>query len=202
MMNNMFARGGVALATAGALVAATPALAGWKVVPQGQRTQVAKSAMSVSPADPWNRNTKRPSTKGESWTLDGESLNQVSFFAGLDDGETIYKDKEKKEKPLPKFKSSMLPTDVVTLFEASNRLRMDTSLFSVDKVEPAKLGKHDGVRFEYHYALQGDQLNRKGEGIAAVVGGKLYLVNFVAPEIHYFDRDVPKFRRLVQGLSI
>lgn len=196
-------RGTVATsAIAVALMAASPALAGWKVVPAGQPIAVAKSAMKVTPAQDWNRSTKRQSKKGEFWTLDGASLNEVSFFAGIAEGEPIYKEQDKKDKPLPKFKASMLPTDVVTLFEASNRIRLDTSLFSVDKVEPTKLEAHQAVRFEFHYALQGDQLNRKGEGIAAVIGGKLYLVNFVAPEIHYFDRDVGKFRSLVQSLSL
>ena len=183
-------------------LAATPALAGWKVVPAGAPAAVAKSPMTATPAVAWNRSTSRPGPKAEMWTLDGALLNEVTFFGGIAPGEPIFKERQKKDKPLPRFKAGMLPTDVVTLFEASNRIVTESSLFQVDKVEPASLGGHKGVRFEYHYAVQGDQLNRRGEAVAAVVGGKLYLINFAAPELHYFDRDVPKFRALVGSVKI
>ena len=180
----------------------TPAAAGWKVVPAGAPTEVAKSRMKATPAVSWNRQTKRPSPKAETWTLDGAALNEVSFFGGVGEGETIYKELDKKGKPLPRFKANMLPTDVVALFEASQRIMTESSLFAVDKVEPATLGGHKGVRFEYHYSLSGDQLNRRGEAVAAIVGGKLYLVSFAAPEIHYFDRDVAQFRAIVKSVAI
>jgi hypothetical protein len=96
----------------------------------------------------------------------------------------------------------MLPTDLVELFEASNRIILQTSIFTVDNVEPAKLAGRDAVRFSYHYAAQDDELNRKGEGIAANIDGKLYMVNFVAPTIHYFDRDVVKFRALAETIKL
>lgn len=185
-----------------ALLGSTPALAGWKVVPAGAPAEVAKSPMKATPAVAWNRSTSRPGPKAEMWTLDGALLNEVTFFGGIGEGEALYKERQKKEKPLPKFKASMLPTDIVSLFEASNRIILESPLFEVDKVEPAKLGGHSGVRFAYHYSTQGDQLVRKGEAVAAIVGGKLYLVNFAAPEIHYFDRDVTKFRSLVDTIKI
>lgn len=190
------------LGAAALAMAASPALAGWKIVPAGAPAAVAKSQMTATPAVAWNRSTSKPGPKAEMWTLDGALLNEVTFFGGVADGEPLYKERNKKDKPLPRFKAGMLPTDVVTLFEASNRIAADSSLFQVGKVEPATLGGHKGVRFQYHYSVQGDQLNRRGEALAAVVGGKLYLVNFAAPEIHYFERDVPKFRALVDTVKI
>lgn len=182
--------------------AVTPTFAGWTEMPAGQPVAVAKSMMTVTPGQDWNRWSARPSKKGEIWTLDGLSLNELSFFAQIADGEPVYRELNKKDQPLPKFKSDMLPTDLVELFEASNRIILQTPLFAIDKVEPAKLSGHDAVRFSYHYAVEGDQLNRKGEGVAANIGGKLYLVNFVAPEIHYFDRDIASFRMMVAKIKI
>jgi hypothetical protein len=181
---------------------ASPGLAGWKIMPAGQAVAVAKSKMTVSPGQDWNRWSSRPSKKGEIWTLDGTSLNELSFFAQIANGEPMFREQNKKDNPLPKFKSDMLPTDLVELFEASNRIILQTSLFTIDNVEPAKMSGRDAVRFTYHYAAQSDELNRKGEAIAANIGGKLYLVNFVAPTIHYFDRDIAKFRALTETIKI
>jgi hypothetical protein len=185
-----------------ALSLASPALAGWRIMPAGQVVAVAKSKMTVTPNQDWNRWSYRPSKKGEIWTLDGTSLNELSFFAQIANGEPMFREKNKKDNPLPKFKSDMLPTDLVELFEASNRIILQTSVFTIDAVEPAKLSGSDAVRFQYHYAAQDDELNRKGEGIAANINGKLYMVNFVAPTIHYFERDIAKFRAMADSIKI
>lgn len=179
-----------------------PALAGWTEMPVGKPVAVAKSTMTVTPGQDWNRWSARPSQKGELWTIDGLSLNELSFFAQISNGEPIYRELNKKDQPLPKFKSDMLPTDLVELFEASNRIVLQTPLFTIDNVEPTKLSGNDAVRFSYHYTVEGDQLTRKGEGVAANISGKLYLVNFVAPEIHYYGRDIISFRNMVAKIKI
>jgi hypothetical protein len=188
------------IAVALSLAAAGPVIAGWSIMSKGMPVAVAKN-MTVTPADDWNRWSSRPSDRGEIWTLDGTSLNEVSFFAGIANGEPIYRERDKQNMPLPKFKSAMLPTDLVDLFEASNRILLQSSLFEITNVEPAKLAGKNAVRFNYHYVVQGDELNRSGEGIAANIGGRMYLVNFVAPSIHYYERDLPKFRALVSSIK-
>ncbi len=178
-----------------------PAAADWALVPKDSPVAVAQGRMTVTPSDNWNRWSSRPS-KGEIWTRDGIALNELSFFAQIADGEPLYRERDGKNLPLPKFRSDMLPTDLVELFETSNRILMQTSLFEIVTVEPATLGGNDAVRFSYDYVVQGDELSRKGEAVAANIGGKLYLVNFVAPSMHYFDRDIAKFRALVASIKI
>jgi hypothetical protein len=58
------------------------------------------------------------------------------------------------------------------------------------------------VRFSYSYAAQDEGLTRKGEGVAAIIDGKLYLVNFIAPAIHYFDRDISEIRQLISTIDL
>jgi hypothetical protein len=185
-----------------AALVATPASAGWSIMHAGRAVPVAKSGMTVTPADDWNRWSSRPSKKSEIWTLDGTSLNELSFFALIANGEPLYRERDKKNLPLPKFKSDMLPTDLVDLFEASNRILLQTSLFEVRSIEPTKLAGKDAVRFSYRYVVQNDELSREGEAVAANIDGRLYLVNFVAPSIHYYERDLPKFRTLVNSIRI
>jgi len=190
-----------AVAIAAGLVA-TPALAGWKLVPAGQPIAVAKSSMTVTPGEDWNRWSARPIKTSEVWTLDGTSLNELYFVAALPEGKTLFRDVAKKDRPLPKFSKAMLLPDVVEFFESSTRTALSTSLFEVDKVEPDKMSGHDAVRFTFTYAVEGDQLPRKGIAKAAVVKGQLYLVSFVAPSIHYFDRDAAKVNKLLDTLKI
>lgn len=182
--------------------AALPALAEWKAVAAGESALVAGKVMSVTPRAGWNKMSARPSDQGERWTRDGIALNELTFFSAIPDGGTLYHTPYGSEQKLPKFRSNMLVTDIVELFENSNRILLGSSVFSIQLVEPAKLGTHEGIRFAYSYAAQDEGLTRKGEGVAAIVDGKLYVVNFIAPEIHYFDRDIEEVRQLVASLQL
>ena len=176
--------------------------ADWTLIPANKAVAVANSTMKVTPGADWNRWSARPSSYGEIWTMDGLSLNELTFFAKVSEGNALYNETDSANQPLPKFRKDMLPTDLVELFEASNRILLQSSIFKVDEIEPAKLGGKDAVRFRYSYASEADGLTRNGEGVAANINGKLYMVNFVAPQIHYFERDVPKFREIVASISI
>jgi hypothetical protein len=179
-----------------------PLWAEWKPLVADEGVKVAGKLMMVTPKAGWNKSTARPSTKSERWTRDGLGLNELTFFAGVADGETLYFTPFGAQQELPKFRSAMLPTDVVEFFESSNRIVLQSSVFKVENVSPARIGKFDGVRFSYSYAAQDEGLTRKGEGVAAVVDGKLYLVNFIAPAIHYFDRDIGEIRQLVAAMQL
>ena len=179
-----------------------PAVAGWKVMPAGLATAVAKSTLKVTPQSAWNRWSARPSKKGEAWTLDGMALNELSFFAGIAPGEPLLKERNKKDKPLPRFSAQMLAPELVQFFEATNRIVLNTSLFEIDSVEPVRLAGHDGVRFTYHFSVEGDGLRRNGEARAAVIGGKLYLINFSAPAIHYFDANIAEVRAIMDSATL
>ena len=50
------------------------------------QVDVAKSAMKVSPIRDWNSLSIRPGKKAETWTLDGEQLNDVTFYGGYSAG--------------------------------------------------------------------------------------------------------------------
>ncbi|MGL5838246.1 MAG: hypothetical protein ACRCY3_07065 [Sphingorhabdus sp.] len=182
--------------------AAIPAFAEWYGVVADRNVKIAGKSMEVSPKAGWNRSTARPSPKSERWTRDGLGLNELTFFAGVSDGETLYYAPFGTQQELPKFRSAMLPTEVVELFESSNRIILQSSIFEIDSVTPSKLGPYDAVRFNYSYAAQDEGLTRKGEATAAIVGGRLYMVNFIAPAIHYFDRDLDEIRQLVSSIKL
>jgi hypothetical protein len=189
-----------------ALLSAVPSAASpgvdWTMMSATKASLVAKGRMKVTPANAWNRYSYRPSKRGESWTRDGISLNELTFFAGIRPGETLFSQGFVGDKKLPRFNADMLFTDLVELFESSNRILLQSSVFQVEKTEPAKLGQHDAVRFRYSYAVQEEDLPRKGEAVAAIVNGELHLVNFVAPTLYFFDRDIEEVRKMIASVEL
>ena len=190
----------LALALLGSLAA--PAVASWMVMKSDAEVKVAKGTMTVKPTAEWNRSSLRPSRRSEAWTRDGVNLNELTFFGAIPDGESILRQGYATTEKLPKFKSDMLPTDISEMFEATNRLVLQSPVFKMGKVEPAKLGTHGGVRFSYSYAAQAEDIERRGEAVAAIVEGKLYIVNFVAPSLHYFDAGIGEVRKMVEEITI
>ena len=193
-----------ATALAAALIAlpSAPASAGWRLISSGETVEVAKGSMQVTPGQDWNRWTRRPIKKSEVWTLDGINLNEIYFVSGLVAGETLYKDRRKKEQPLPKMSDTLELTEIPEFVESSMRLSLNTSVFDMTAIEPTSLGGHNAVRFRYQYALAGSPLQRQGLGVGTVVDGKLYLVTYTAPEIYFFDRDLPEFEAMIASLTL
>lgn len=197
-------RYGLHIVLAGALVAslAVPAMAEWVVMKSDVAVKVAKGTMTVKPNADWNRSSLRPSRRSEAWTRDGINLNELTFFGAINDNESILRQGWTTSEKLPKFKSDMLLTDIAELFEKTNRLILQSPVFKMGKVEPAKLGKYDGVRFGYSYAAQAEDVERKGEAVAAIVEGRLYMVNYVAPSLYYFDAGIGDVRAMIAGMEI
>ncbi len=184
-------------ACAALLIFSTPADARYHLMSTGQTQPVGKLGLSVTPDVDWNRLGSKIGRNAESWTFDGLPLNDLSFYGGIIEGQSLFRDADKKQNPLPKFSATMLPTDIVQLFEGSYRVAAHTALFDIDKVEPTSFAGQAGVHFSYHFTVQGEEVMRKGEATGAIINHKLYLVTFEAPVIYYFDRDIAHFHAIV-----
>jgi hypothetical protein len=162
------------------------------------QVEVAKSTMRVTPVRDWNSLSIRPGKKAETWTLDGEQLNDVTFYAGIAPGEPLIRESSKKHKPLPKFTSETLLVEIPELLEGTYRTEKGIGAFSVTGSNPDHFLGHDGIRFTYDY-VDPDNLPRKGEARAAVIKGQLYMATFDAPRLHYFDATLDDFRILTDS---
>ncbi|WP_374942752.1 hypothetical protein [Sphingomonas sp.] len=189
------------LAVAFALVAA-PVSAGNTLIPAGRRVAVAKSTLTVAPPSEWNKLGARPGRNSETWTIDGDALNDLTFYGGIPAGKTLFREVDRKNRPLPKVSATMLVTDIPALVENSYRVALNTPLFTVDTLEPALFAGRQGVRFTYSFTRPGEDLPRKGEARAALVGGKLYMITFEAPRLHFFDRSVEAFRKVADTAKV
>lgn len=181
---------------------ASPATAGYKLMATGTKQPVGKLGLNVVPPNDWNRLGAKIGRNAESWTLDGLSLNDLSFYAGIEDGRTLFREVDKKNRPLPKFSSKMILPDIVQMFEGSYRIASGTSLFSIGTVEPATFAGQPGVRFTYSFVQHDEEVKRNGEATGAIIGGKLYLITYEAPAIYYFDRDIAAYRKLVETAKV
>lgn len=73
---------------------------------------------------------------------------------------------------------------------------------AIGKQEPATLDGRPAIAFDYTYIDPEYEVETKGEAIAAIDNGKLYLVAFEAAAVYYFGRDVQKFRDLVKTVTL
>lgn len=169
------------------------------LIPPGPRAGIAKSSLAAVPAGEWNRLSRTDGKFTEVWTIDGDELDKVTFFGGVVRGEPLLREVNRKHEPLPTVKATMLITDIPALLETTYRIR-GVRQMNVDTQEPAMLGGRKAIRFTYSFT-RADEVRRKGEGIGALVGGKLYLVTYEAPALHFFDKDVAQYRALVASIT-
>ena len=162
---------------------------------KGKTAEIINSGMTVRPPRDWNRLDARPGKYAETWTLDGEQLNDVTFYSGVEPGKPLLKERDKKRDPLPKFTASTLLIEVPELLEGTYRASKQIGSFTLTESEPGPFLGRDGVRFTYEYTDQ-DNLPRKGEARAVLVAKKLYMVTFDAPRLHYFERTLADFGAL------
>lgn len=185
------------------LLAAAPLpLRANSLVQPGPRSGIASSSLSAKPAGEWNKLSRGGGKNVEVWTIDGDGLNKVTFFGGIAVGMPLLREINKKQQPLPKVTANMLMTDIPQLLESTYRSQGVVTQMSIDNQEPALLDGHKAIRFAYSFTRADDEVRRKGEGIGTLVDGKLYLVTYEAPALHFFDKDVEKYRSLAETLTL
>ena len=168
---------------------------------KAQPATISGSAMTVTPARDWNKLSASTGKKTETWTLDGEELNDVTFFAGIEPGKPLVREVSKKRKPLPKFTKETLLVEVPELVEGTYRAAKDIATFTVTGAKPDQFLGRDGIRFTFDY-VDDDALPRRGEGRATIVDGLLYMAVFAAPRLNYYDRTLADFRALTDSAKL
>ncbi|HEX7854577.1 MAG TPA: hypothetical protein VF503_12870 [Sphingobium sp.] len=184
------------------LIATTTMVSANSLISPGSHTGIAKSRLGAKADGEWNRLSRRDGKYVELWTLDGDSLNKVVFFGGVPVGEPLLREINKNKKPLPKVTDNMLITDIPSLLEGTYRSQFAVNQMQIDTQEPALLGGSKGIRFTYSFTRADDEVQRKGEGVGAVVKGQLYLVIYEAPSLYFFDKDLEKFHKMAESLTI
>ena len=184
------------------VLAVAPVQAGNTLIAAGQRVAVAGSALTVQPDAEWNRLGARPGRDAERWTLDGDRLNALTFYGGIDDDRTLFREVDHKNYPLPRFAATMLVTDIPTLLENSYRVALDIATMTIEHVEPVRFAGSAGVHFTYALMRQSESVHRRGEAFGAIIRGRLFLITYEAPAIHYFERSVAAARQVAASARL
>jgi hypothetical protein len=182
-----------------ALMTAAPGSA-HKLIDAGEKVALARSDMTVTPTTDWNRLNERPGGNAERWTVDGEMLNDLVFYA-IPADKPLVREVDKRDRPLPQFQANMLPIDVPQLLESTKRIANDVAIFTTTASEPTTLGGKPAIRFTYQF-VGSDELRRNGEAVAAISGGTLYMLSYEAPELYYFDKDLANYRALISSVEL
>jgi hypothetical protein len=165
---------------------------------RGEAVAVAGSTVTVTPSRDWNTLSRKVGKNTETWTVDGEQLNDVTFFAGIPAGMPLVRERSKKRDPLPKFTKTTLLVEIPELLEGTYRTYKNSGSFRSLSIEPGRFLGQDGVAFTYEF-IDVDELTRKGEARATIIGGKLYMITFEAPRLNYFDAAATDFRALASS---
>ena len=191
----------LAATLAAAVLSASPGIAGNALREKGKPALISNSTLTVTPSRDWNRLAFAPGKNTELWTLDGENLNDVTFFAGIEPGKPLIREVSKKRKPLPKFTRETLLVEVPELLEGTYRASKEIATFTVTSAKPDRFLGQDGIRFTFDYVDQ-DGLGRLGEGRATLVNGSLYMATFSAPRLYYYERSLADFRALADAATL
>lgn len=166
------------------------------LVRSGYATAVGSIALET-PVD-WSR---FGDSRVELWTRDGNLLNQLQFVGAVEPGQHVFRSRrESKRRPDgPYFRSNMNGLELQALV-----LDALAELGAVRPVaralRPVRFGDGGGesVRFDIDTANQ-DGLVYRGIAQASVRRGKLYVMLFLAPAEHYFERDRTVVERMLDS---
>lgn len=173
-----------------------PAAAGWKQVNANQPAKV--GALTLLPAKDWNQDSSALGKQGKGWTQDGFELNAFEVFAGVPAGQPLYKERDKKRNPMPKFDTTLLLPELADFFERSFRAGKGVTDFTVENSDPVIFAGGQGLEVRYRYSLPNDDLVRRGVARLVMIDKKLYAATYFAPDVHYFQAGLPEAQALME----
>jgi hypothetical protein len=164
---------------------------------------VARNTMLVTPTVPWNRQPRGlyDISREETWTLNGPLLDSLTFIGGLENGKRIVVQRRKADRKVPDFRADMSPPELAAMIESLYRIRAGATTFNMTNLAPRPFLGQPGFQFDYDY-LGGDEVERRGRAVGAIINGRFYLALFDAARMHYWDAGVPEFERIVQSAQL
>jgi hypothetical protein len=161
---------------------------------------------------PWTRTCGPYTASRENITLDLPDgwmrLNASDFFIITRDGlglQNIMMERIGVDDTLAhtkkKYRKGMLPLEAAEVLMDNMASNEKVLGFVVNENKPAKVDGKQGFRAVYSYRTE-DGLKKK-----AVIYGFMnlewfYVLQYVAPQRYYFDRDLRTFERIVAGASL
>lgn len=139
--------------------------------------------------------------KREVWTVNGTTLQAITFLTGIEDGDPLVAPRQGGKKgDLPTFRDGMRATDVVDLFEAQ-LISQQYSQIETRALAPQDLGGTRGFRFEYT-AFNRNGLAKRGLVVGLIDEAQgLSLAIFEAAAEHYYDEYAGKAEAVLGSIE-
>jgi hypothetical protein len=158
--------------------------------------------MRVQPTSSWNRAepVEGDIERQEFWTRNGPLLDAVMFVGSLPDGQSIVAQQPQDHRQVPPFRSNMSPSDLTAMIESFYRVRANATKFDPEAVKPVTFLGQSGMQFDFVWITTND-VRRRGRTVTVIIDGKLYLMQFDAAELHYFDASLQEFEAMVRSAT-
>jgi hypothetical protein len=170
------------------------------VTKMGPGSVVVKEQLVAKLDSAWNRIDVLNRGKAELWTTDGMTLDNLAFYVGVAEGEELAPMTNRQEKQQVRFRTSMQAHEIVELYGAL--ASEGGNSFKLDKLTPSTFLNGDGFRFEFTLLRKTDEVELKGLAYGAVRAGKLHLMVFRAPRLHYFSRHLARVEAIARTLKL
>ena len=172
---------------------------GFSLVRPQPRT-VARGAMVVTPSLEWNRlpRGQYDIAYEENWTLNGPLLDGLSFIGGLPSNRPIVYQRRRDDRRVPDFRADMTPQEIADMIESFYLIRGGSVEFNMTGLQPRQFLGQPGFQFDYNH-LGGNEVERSGRAVGAVINNRFYLILFDAARLHYFPTGLPEFERIVNS---
>jgi len=185
-----------------AIAAVALALAGCVTITSAPAGPYAlKSDYSVTLGRQWSDmsavNLPRPK-KVRLLSIDGVFLNRLYLTEGMVPGEFMVRSMA-KERPTPPVRAGMSASERIE-FVTQSGAAMDYQRVEAVKPRPAKFGAADAVRFDLK-AQTSEGLDVSGTALVADVGGRMYVILYLAPSEHYYQAYLPEVERIMASAA-
>jgi hypothetical protein len=137
----------------------------------------------------------------EDWTLNGSSLDSMSFVTGLKGGRYIIRQSKRTAQQVPKFRSDMTAPEITAMLESFYRVKAGTIDFRTTALVPRQFMGYPGFQFDFDH-LDTDEVWRRGRTVGAVIDGRLYLTLLDGAKSHYFNAALPDFEAVANSARL
>lgn len=172
----------------------------------GQYQQVRQGStsvgtMSVTTTAPiWNQVPAMHAPGGlPTWTVDGMTLNSLSFVSGVEDGKPLVT--ARSNEPYPVFHADMLPNEIAELMQSTCAHLFDATITRTGELKPMTIAGQPGFELEFEFVTADEVVRRAFVG-GTVKDGKLQAVFYQAARMHYFAKDLAAARELIATAQV
>lgn len=157
--------------------------------------------LRVTLGETWTAYPMASRTKLRNLTIDGLTLNQLSFAGPIEDGESlIVTSRGDKEKLVPKFRSDMGEFELIE-FVTDSLMAVGLENLKTRDVRAEPFGTLSGVRFDFGGSAASG-LNYAGTAKLAVNDGKLHLILYYAPAEYYFGLHKAEVEKILRSVTL